>query len=116
MKEKATIYDLVRFCDSHNGNCCKCELGDKRRVGYSCVWVLCNHTDEANKIILNWCKEHPVKTRQDKFLEMFPNARMYKNKYVNICPKSVDQMFKCNCNATECTDCRKSYWLAEVKE
>lgn len=115
MEEKATIYDYVRFCNSHNGSCCKCELYNKRRVGYTCAWVLQHHTDEMNEIILKWCKEHPVKTRQEKFLEMFPNAQLSNGKVLTVCPRDINKTFNANCR-NSCFDCKKSYWLAEVEE
>ena len=119
-KEKSTIYDYVRFCNSHNGNCCNCELYTMCRVGYNCNWALRNHTDEVNEIILNWCKEHPVKTRQDKFLEHYPHARAKKIGVLDICPKAIDIRVQCKSetgeNGLSCPDCQKSYWLAEVEE
>ena len=112
--EKATIYDYVRMCNknSENGSCEPCPL-----CGKECV--LEDMTDEAlqeaNEIILNWCKEHPIKTRQSEFLKMFPNARKFHNKFVGICPKDIDNTYECETYGN-CDECRKKYWLAEVDE
>ena len=114
--EKATIYDYVRMCNGLNEKCYECKLYDECRVGYNCTWVLRNCTDRANDIILKWCKEHPVKTRQDKFLEMFPNAKL-NGGIIDICPKTVDRGYNRGyCNGEECYNCRSKYWLAEVEE
>lgn len=116
-KEKATVYDFARMCDNQNEKCHKCKLHSMCRVGYNCTWVLRNHTDESNNIILNWCKEHPVKTRQDKFLEHYPHARAKKFGVLDICPKIVDIRVQCMSEVgLSCSDCKKSYWLAEVEE
>ena len=115
MKDKATIYDLWRLCNKNNAKGCQtCPLKE-------CVsdfdWATSfqSKIDEPNEIILNWCKEHPVKTRQDKFLEMFPNAKISDDKVLAVCPKEIDKTFDANCH-NSCSDCKKSYWLAEVEE
>lgn len=114
MKEKATIYDLWRICRHYSAVCSSCPL-----CGKDCVLgidVPIEQMDEMNEIILKWCKEHPIKTRQDKFLEMFPNVQK-NNKIIDICPKTVDKGYSLGyCNGECCNNCRKSYWLAEVEE
>ena len=67
MKEKATIFDFVRMCKAQK--CC-----EECPMDMMCTTQLRLDTDKANEIILNWCKEHPVETRQDRLLKMFPNA------------------------------------------
>lgn len=113
MKEKATIYDLWRVCKVNMGYCKDCPLQHKgcdvnRNLSLEEV-------DELNEAILEWCNEHPVKTRQDKFLEMFPNAQLLDNKALTVCPRDIDKTFNTNCRKS-CMDCRRSYWLAEVEE
>ena len=74
---------------------------------------------KINEIILNWCKEHPIKTRQSEFLKMFPNADIYKGA-INICPCKIDCDYDCKNKEKyadfDCTGCKKAYWLAEVDE
>lgn len=114
-KEKATIYDYARICESFE-KCNKCILlkfcSEQRNI-------FSNDVDKANEIILKWIEEHPVKTRQDKFLEMFPNACMYKGA-INICPCSIDCDYNCKNKEKfvdfDCSGCKKEYWLAEVQE
>ena len=80
------------------------------------------HTDKANEIILNWCKEHPVETRQDRFLKMFPNAEINKDGVIEIFPCNIEKgryISDCYSCSREhgfsgCGECRKKYWLAEV--
>lgn len=55
-----------------------------------------------------------VKTRQEKFLEMFPHAFVL-NGALNICPGDID--VRCTCHGPkDCADCKKEYWLAAEKE
>lgn len=121
--EKATIYDYVRMCKSIN-KCEDCPLGvNNNETELSCSFLVRETSDKANEIILNWCKEHPVETRQDRFLKMFPNAAMT-NGVINIFPclvdnTQVDYDIDVSCASQHgydsCAECRKKYWLTEVK-
>lgn len=109
--EKATIYDFARMCNKM-GTCCDCPMGHK----------MCNlramnkdTLDKANEIILKWCKEHPINTRQSEFLKMFPNAPLV-DEVINICPNIIDIQYNVDCDEFSCEQCKKSYWLAEVDE
>lgn len=114
MEEKATIYDLRRMCKTFS-QCVGCPL----RFGACDIREIKSTSDKRfetlNAIVSNWCKEHPVKTRQDKFLEMFPNASMH-NTVIDICPCKVDHDYDCKNTIGRCRECKKSYWLAEVEE
>ena len=116
MKEKATMFDYARMCKHFDDNCQECPMFYKQtEKGLSCEDVIRHFPDKANEIILNWCKKHPVETRQDKFLKMFPNAALL-NKILKICPEEIDIVSGINCGKQSCDTCRKNYWLAEVKE
>lgn len=113
---KATIFDYVRMCKHFDDECQECPVFYKQtETGLSCEEFIRNCPDKANEIILNWCKEHPVETRQDRFLKMFPNAEQY-NGIVSVCPRIVDSKFICRMSTGTCEDCYKKYWLAEVEE
>ena len=112
---KATIFDYVRMCRKyHYTNCQNCPLWSER-----CNLRMMNdtHLDKANEIILKWCEEHPIKTRQSEFLKMFPNVCIYKGA-INICPCTIDSDYDCKSKEKyvdfDCTGCKKEYWLAEV--
>lgn len=55
-----------------------------------------------------------AKTRQEKFLEMFPRANVF-NGALNICPGDIDMRYTCH-GPKECRDCRKEYWLTAEQE
>lgn len=117
-KEKATIYDLWRVCKYYDGYCEECPLRPKA-CGFGSNTPL-KEVDESNDIILKWRKEQPVKTRQDKFLELFPNAKLNSNGIVDICPRQTNghnyNYGRCSYGDGYCWECKKSYWLAEVEE
>lgn len=123
MKEKATIFDYARMC-KNTKVCDNCPLGINNTLeGITCSYLVREIPDKANEIILNWCKEHPVETRQDRFVKMFPNAKMTSDGLVGICPQGCDKQWECGLNIdssnienVDCTDCLEKYWLAEVGE
>ena len=121
--KNATLYDYARMC-RESGECTFCPLSiSNNNLHYSCKDMTILHTDKANEIILNWCKEHPVETRQDRFLKMFPNAEINKDGVIKILPCDIEKgayISDCySCSAEHgfsgCDECRKNYWLAEVK-
>ena len=113
--KKATIYDYARLCASFE-KCNQCILFNF--CAEQCN-MFSNDIDKANKIILKWCEEHSVKTRQDKFLEMFPNADISYEGYLEIKPCDIDKNlfdYEKICVPRTCEECKKEYWLAEVDE
>ncbi len=116
MKEKATIFDYARMCKDMK-ECKDCPLGVyKIRAGMACGNLIREIPDKANEIILNWYKEHPAETRQDRFLKMFPNAEKLSLGGLDICPKSTDKTYDCETFSHRCGICKRDYWLAEVEE
>lgn len=130
-ERKATMFDLLRFFKGHNclnGNDEKC-----KECGFSyyningtkyCGDFMFQHFDKANEIVLKWCDEHPIKTRQSEFLKLFPNAETDTSGVIMIAPCGVNRTLydvdgyydKCK-RAIEygsCEKCRKEYWNEEV--
>lgn len=59
-----------RMCDNYGGTCIACSLEEE------CCDLInedCNF-EKVVSVVEKWAKEHPVKTRQSKFLEQFPAA------------------------------------------
>ena len=57
-----------------------------------------------------------AKTRQEKFLEVFPRAAVCQG-VLDICPEKADIRLLRDCeNYCDCLDCRKEFWLAAEKE
>ena len=109
MNEKATIYDYARLCGTVI-TCDNCPMRAARNgTNLSCDVLLIKNPDKANEIIIKWCEEHPEKTRQDRFLKMFPNAKPL----LYICPSAMGYKVEC---PNDCDKCRRDYWLAEVDE
>ena len=108
------VKTLGRMC---NAECIKCEFWKRRGKWESCNSWQKNHPEEAVAIAEQWAAEHPIKTRQSVFLEMFPNAPIFPDTgIVKISPCEVDAVLRGNCPGVGCClECRKKFWLAEVE-
>lgn len=97
--------------DGRDRDCCDgCVHGDKGPDELPCTECRNNYTSKFER--------RPKKTRQDEFLEHYPNAKKCYG-VIDICPKDLDMHF--NCRAQEslsggCTTCCQDYWLQEVEE
>lgn len=118
--EQATIYDYARMCRFHK-DCADCPVAKSASI---CHLFIAEYPDKANEIILSWCEEHPVETRQDRFLKLFPNVRKDIDGVIEIAPCVIEKGERITngepCSVARgfdnCTECRKEYWLAEVNE
>ena len=78
--------------------------------------------EDVVKEVEEWSAAHPRKTRQDVFLEQWPNAARDRGGVVNICPKLLDVDISCTDDETErtglckaCDDCRREFLMQEVE-
>lgn len=80
-------------------------------------------------ILDNWDKENSLNTRQNKFLELFPNAkfRVDSDGIINLCPAIIDKDYReryfsnrscyLGSNSDEpCKACKKNFWLKEINK
>lgn len=63
-----------------------------------------------------WSKEHPRKTRQDAFLEQWPEAELVDG-IIDVKPCRLVAAFRLGqeCHKTFCYDCRRKFWMQEVE-
>lgn len=74
----------------------------------------------AVKVVEEWSAAHPRKTRQDVFLEQYPQASIGGDGVLQVCPCPI---FESHRNAQggcvnihrQCHDCRKEFWGQEVE-
>lgn len=74
----------------------------------------------AVKAVEEWAAAHPRKTRQDVFLEQWPNVVLDEHDVIAICPTTLsaahrDRIKDCANPARRCADCRKEFWMQEVE-
>ena len=119
LKENGRMCKAFDSCSGKNGGE-MCELYVKsNEKGLSCADYASAYPEEAVKIIEKWSKDHPRKTRQDKFLEAFPKVKRAVDGVIIVCPNDIDQEFSCplrwgGSSADKCPGCQKKYWFEEV--
>lgn len=115
------IEERNRMCDRYwqaDGDCDDCPLVYTRECN-----EMRNMVDDSGKavgkvveIVEKWSKEHPRKTRQDVFLEQWPEAELVDGIIdVNPCRLVVAFRLGQECHKTFCYDCRREFWMQEVE-
>ena len=114
------LREQKRMCNSYK-NCDGCPAWDDSCKLDPGGYLECD-ADEKLKIVNEWSVSYPIKTRQSKFLEMFPNASVIANGTLGICPKSLDKNRNCfystdygNNKFVDCLGCRNQFWLEEAE-
>lgn len=72
----------------------------------------------AVKVVEEWSAAHPRKTRQDVFLEQYPEAEIDERGDLMLCPRRISVDFRsryANCTKKMCSDCRREFWMQEVE-
>lgn len=77
--------------------------------------------EERNAIVEEWSAAHPRKTRQDVFLEQWPEAELTKDGVISICPIAVSAAYRnktggcASPTRPRCAVCRREFWMQEVE-
>ena len=90
------------------GSCMGCKHEYKEKDGSPCTECSMNYTSK-------W-ERRPKKTRQDEFLEHYPNAEKYVSGVLTIAPCSLGERKHQHCENGTCWECKRNYWLQEVEE
>ena len=71
---------------------------------------------EQIRLLEKWSAAHPQKTRQDVFLEQYPNAPRDCDNILMINPCDLDLTIhgKDECYTDNCLKCRHEYWTRKV--
>lgn len=106
--------DAVKFYSTFKRMCaetdCKdCLLDQKCRPSANV------EPEEVVKLVEEWAKERPIKTRQSEFLKLFPNTAFYRD-VIDILPCSIEKEMRGDCTRSDCYECKRDYWLAEVND
>lgn len=115
------IEERTRMCNNFNSLECKgcpafnayelsCAVGQESTM---------SATDQITTVE-KWSSEHPRKTRQDLFLEMYPTALLTEGGILSACPVLLsseyrDKSGRCTRHYTSCVECRKEFWSQEVE-
>lgn len=119
------VQDYIRLC-AQQENCDTCPIYGIEGVDF-CTAIPKEHSLEGCEKLVTlvnaWALAHPTKTRQDTFLEQWPEARIESNGISSICPAVLSKTYrmyngeKCPNTITPkiCTDCRRKFWMQEIE-
>lgn len=109
------IEERNRMCDSYTGDnvlsgCAECPAFQMMCLSTRSV------TAEYIAAVEQWSKEHPRKTRQDVFLEQWPEAELVDG-IIGIDPCRLVAAIRLGpeCHTTFCYDCRRKFWMQEAE-
>ena len=107
------LKEFNRMCKAYDkdGDCKNCPAYE-----YSCCTNFNGQENDVVQIVEQWAKEHPVKTRQSEFMNMFPETEMIDD-YISICPSRVSKEYRgsdANCSIN-CDKCKRDFWLKEIE-
>lgn len=109
------IKERQRLCQTYT-RCSECPVGNDND---GCKFNTVSGYEAAEQIRLleEWSATHPCKTRQDLFLEQWPNAKVFVDGILDICPIELDGHYSCKSTDTKmrCQTCRREFWTQEVK-
>lgn len=114
------IEERNRMCESFGDKCTGCPAF----INGGCEVATISKLDakEQVAIVEKWSIEHPKKqkkTRKDVFLEQWPGAEVDKSGCLMLCPMTVSAERRSRhgeCTTLVCSDCRREFWMEEVKE
>nr|DAK91167.1 MAG TPA: hypothetical protein [Caudoviricetes sp.] len=108
--------DAMKFIEERNRMCDSFETcGMCPAFEFSCSELRkIQQNPTIVSIVERWSKENPRKTRQDVFLEQYPEASCVDNILVS-CPKVIDKNFSCSKTCFNCAECRREFWMQEVE-
>ena len=86
--------------------------------GYRKYSIFNDSPEDVIAEVEEWAKMNPVKTRQSVFLEQWPEAELYPDGVLGLCPKKVSVAYRNgnSCAKTiACGDCCRKFWMQEAE-
>ena len=110
------IKEKERMCKDF-GSCILCPacLNDMCAVGLRSGVA----PEQQINIVKEWAEQHPHKTRQDVFLEQYPEAEIDNNGLLAVCPAPIFRSHRhdgggCSDLDKKCAEFLREFWLQEV--
>ena len=114
------IRERNRMCNLFSPDCEGCRMDEEKPVISECDRWMFENPKRAVKIVEEWAKEHPRKTRQSEFLKQWPGAIVEDDRVLGICPALISLSHRrnggeCLSPRKECGGCRREFWMQEVE-
>ena len=117
------IEERNRMCKSFCDGCAGCPASNACNDKLCACAVGQESTLDATAqiaIVEEWSAAHPRKTRQDVFLEQYPEAILNEFGVLRICPMEISADYRdhdrgCKNMVKKCVVCRREFWMQEVE-
>lgn len=112
------LQERARMCNSFSPNCEGCRVDKEKPVMSECYLWMFENPERAVKVVEEWSAAHPRKTRQDVFLEQYPDAEIDSGGAIAICPTAFSSAYRDDtekCVYVSCAKCRREFWSQEVQ-
>lgn len=122
------IKEYKRMCeyfDSKENPARACEGCPLEWLPNGCHMIeIADNAEKCVAAVEKWAREHPIRTRQSELLKMFPLMKTDENGVITFCPMGFDRSchekddrgWCTETNKDECTECKRKFWLAEIKD
>lgn len=103
-----------RICAAQDDVCDYCPLA------IDCFSKELGDPEEAVKVVKEWNEKRPRRTRQDAFLEVYPDAKTFQTAYgkpvILIKPCSLIKSYanEGRCEKLDCMKCGQLFWWEEI--
>lgn len=115
------INERNRMCKNFVNGCKGCPAFNACDKDLSCAVGNESMLDvmEQIAIVEKWSKENPRKTKQDSFLEQYPEAALDAYGVLRVCPLGISAAHRdsdggCKNPYDRCDNCRREFWMHEV--
>lgn len=116
------IEERRRMCKSFYDGCNGCPAFNAFDNNLCCAVGNESMMDATAQIAIveEWSAAHPRKTRQDVFLEMWPESFLDEYGILQFCPRYISAAYrnddgKCKNPEKKCIDCSHEFWMQEVE-
>ena len=112
MAEFSTVMEVHRrMCKVYTRKGCKdCPVASGNSgVKTTCFFLMKEHSEVFENIVMNWAENNPHKTLADRFFGMFPNAPKTGGKSPKMCVKNLG-WYDGECLGMFCNDCWSKPW------
>ena len=112
------LQEEIRMCANFQ-DCTECPLCDTAYCSVSPKKRTQEEAEEIVRRVKDWSAANPRKTRQDVFLEQWPEAMIDKEDIPSVCPQYLDRNLKCERDGNSykygCGDCRRKFWRKGIE-
>ena len=117
------IEERRRMCKSFDTGCNGCPAFNACDDDLCCAVGQESTLDATDQIAIvdEWSAAHPRKTRQNVFLEQYPEAdALDEYGVLRLCPRGISAAHRdsdglCKNQERPCIDCRHEFWMHEVE-